>query len=116
MDKNAALTLKRAAEVAGVSRDTIKRRNAAGEFPNAYQDERGTWMIPEQDLARAGIEARSGKDEASSGRLRDLEQQLELTRTQRDAEKALREAAEQNAADLRLSLQLIAKREQLGNA
>jgi hypothetical protein len=54
-ERTIAFTLKQAAEEAGVSRDTIKRRNAAGEFPNAYQDHRGVWMIPLTDLLAAGL-------------------------------------------------------------
>jgi hypothetical protein len=47
-------TIAQAAEACGVSRDTIKRRRAAGAFPNAEQDG-GAWLIPLADLLAAGL-------------------------------------------------------------
>jgi hypothetical protein len=119
MDNRPAFTLKRAAEEAGVSRDTIKRRNAAGEFPNAYQDSRGAWMIPITDLIAVGLgpKPRQGDTEQpqqlaldvpqDNDRVRDLEQQLEVARVQLESERALREAAERGASDLRMALRII---------
>ncbi|MGY2084858.1 helix-turn-helix domain-containing protein [Blastococcus sp. SYSU DS0539] len=51
-------TLKEAAEACGVSRDTVKRRLADGQFPGAVKDdgESGAWRIPLVDLVQAGLE------------------------------------------------------------
>ncbi|MDH2415291.1 hypothetical protein [Nocardioides sp. CER19] len=55
---DAALTFKEAAEAAGCSVDTIKRRHQGGTFPHVFQDagdKRGTWLIPVTDLVAAGL-------------------------------------------------------------
>jgi hypothetical protein len=51
-----ALTYAEAAELTGVSADTIERDRKKGRYPNAYQDasRRNTWMIPVGDLVAAG--------------------------------------------------------------
>ncbi len=43
----------------GVSLSTIKRKRVAGDFPNAEQDEHGTWLIPVEDLLGAGLHLNS---------------------------------------------------------
>jgi len=48
-------TLREAAEACGVSRDTIKRRNAAGRFPGAQRDDAGAWLVPLADLLADGL-------------------------------------------------------------
>ena len=48
-------TIAQAAEACGVSRDTIKRRRAAGAFPNAVL-EGGAWAVPLADLLAAGLQ------------------------------------------------------------
>lgn len=47
-------TFSEAAKLTRTSRSTIKRRHAAGSFPNAEQDETGTWVIPIGDLPPLG--------------------------------------------------------------
>lgn len=51
--------LAKAAEMTGVSLSTIKRKRAAGAFPNAEQDAHGTWLIPVEDLLGAGLHINS---------------------------------------------------------
>lgn len=54
------LTIKAAAEACAVSRDTIKRRLRANQFPNASRaparsGRSAPWLIPVSDLAEAGL-------------------------------------------------------------
>lgn len=53
--KGWALTMSEAAEQCVVSRSTIRRRQEAGDFPNAYKDGEGAWRIPIRDLQLAGL-------------------------------------------------------------
>lgn len=46
--------MSKAAKMAGVSLSTIKRKRAAGAFPNAQQADTGVWLIPVEDLLGAG--------------------------------------------------------------
>ena len=48
-------TQKGAARACGVALNTIKRRRAAGAFPNAVSDDAGIWRIPLADLLAAGL-------------------------------------------------------------
>lgn len=51
-----AFTQRHAAQVCGVSYETIKRRRLAGDFPGAYQQGgRGDWRIPLDDLLASGL-------------------------------------------------------------
>lgn len=53
-----AYTLREAARICGVSRDTMKRRLAEGVFPNAWRDDAeigAAWKIPIADLLNAGL-------------------------------------------------------------
>lgn len=58
------LTVTEAARASGEDRRTIRRRLDGGEFPNAYRDtgsqgpESGAWLIPVEDLLRAGLTLR----------------------------------------------------------
>jgi hypothetical protein len=116
MTERPSWTIARAAEECNVSRDTIKRRRAAGAFPNAYQDASKTWMIPITDLLAAGFQPtmHKGTDPVqepsapdASTMHEDLKRQVELLEVKLSAEKQLREAAERNAADLRQSLRML---------
>lgn len=59
------LTVTEAARASGVDRRAIRRRLDSGEFPNAYRDvgsqgpETGPWLIPVEDLLRAGLTLRA---------------------------------------------------------
>lgn len=55
MARRPLLTFNEAAEAAGVSRDTIKRRHRAGAFPGAERDDRGAWRVPTAELIAAGF-------------------------------------------------------------
>lgn len=59
--------LTEAAKLTGTSRSTIKRRLAAGDFPNATKDEDGTWRFSPGDLLAAGLKLRTP---AADGRSR----------------------------------------------
>lgn len=50
------LTLTQAARQCGVSRSALRRALDGGRFPGAAQsdDDRGTWLVPVQDLVAAG--------------------------------------------------------------
>jgi hypothetical protein len=119
MTERPAWTLSRAAEECGVSRDTLKRRRAAGEFPNAYMDTRGKWLIPVNDLLAAGFKP-GGRPlvqedtapvhapvQTPDSQANELLQQVQLLQVQLDAERNMRHAAERNAEDLRLALRMI---------
>lgn len=79
------LTINAAAEMCGVSRDTVKRRLASGAFPNAIRVQgpgpRGPWRIPELDLRAAGL---LSERPAPDGDLEpaELRLQLAIARTQ----------------------------------
>jgi hypothetical protein len=51
-----AFSYAEAADLTGVSADTIERDRKKGRYPGAYQDasRRNTWMIPVGDLVAAG--------------------------------------------------------------
>lgn len=101
-------TLTEAAQATGTSRSTIKRKLAAGEFPDAAKDADGVWRFSPGDLLAAGLKLRTpadagrsrrddedqGDDEAAEllDRIADLERLLTIERVRR-------ESAEQVAAE-----------------
>lgn len=50
-----ALTIQQAATACSVDPTTVKRRLNRGQFPTAYKDSGGRWMIPTADLLAAGL-------------------------------------------------------------
>jgi hypothetical protein len=52
-----------------VSRDTIKRRHAAGAFPSAFKDEAGAWRVPIEDLLAAELHPGAPSPAASGNAL-----------------------------------------------
>lgn len=99
--------LTEAARLTGTSRSTIKRKLAAGEFPNATKGEDNAWRFSPGDLLAAGLKLRTpaevarnrddedqADDEAAEllDRIADLERLLTIERVRR-------EAAEQVAAE-----------------
>lgn len=100
--------MSQAAQMAGVSVSTIKRRRVAGDFPNAVQDDNGTWLIPVEDLLAAGLhlnrpeppqvtdpgqsQVTQGSDPGLIARVSELERLLAVS-------EAHRAAAEQLAAE-----------------
>lgn len=106
-----------------MSRDTIKRRRIAGAFPNAYQGERGAWLIPITDLLAAGFQPTMSKPDepqqldveperaavnpGRDDRVTELEHQNELLRVQLESQTQLRAMADQVADDLRRSLRML---------
>lgn len=100
--------LTEAAKLTGTSRSTIKRKLAAGDFPNATKDEDGTWRFSPGDLLAAGLKLRTPADAAGRSRRDDEDQDdeaAELLDRISDLERLLtiervrREAAEQVAAE-----------------
>ncbi|WP_425475615.1 helix-turn-helix transcriptional regulator [Nocardioides tweenelious] len=59
MQSESDVSISDASEIAGVSRDTIKRRLAAGDFPGARRSigpgPGGPWRIPIDDIKAAGL-------------------------------------------------------------
>jgi hypothetical protein len=53
MSTERLVTRKEAGRLCGCSVDSIRRRQAEGDFPNARLDD-GAWMIPVSDLVAAG--------------------------------------------------------------
>lgn len=99
--------LTEAAKLTGTSRSTIKRKLAAGEFPNATKGEDNAWRFSPGDLLAAGLQLRSPADAGRSrrddedqdddvaellDRIADLDRLLTIERVRR-------EAAEQVAAE-----------------
>lgn len=58
------LTLTAAARQCGVSRSALRRALDGGRFPGAVQseDDRGTWLVPVQDLVAAGYLSEQSAD------------------------------------------------------
>lgn len=58
------LTLTQAARQCGVSRSALRRALDGGRFPGAAQsdDDRGTWLVPVQDLVAAGYLSEQSAD------------------------------------------------------
>lgn len=110
--RGAALTLSEAAEACGVSRSTIRRRQA--EFEHAYQDQTGSWRVPVSDLLGAGLKLRprpvtaltqpvtAPSDRAQNG----AEQaRIDALTAELAAERVARQIAEARVTDLRANLE-----------
>ena len=82
--------LTEAAKLTGTSRSTMKRKLAAGEFPNATKDEDGTWRFSPGDLLAAGLKLRTPADEAGCSRRDDEDQDDEAAEREKRAETAER--------------------------
>jgi hypothetical protein len=95
----AALTYSEAAELIGVSPDTIERDRKAGRYPTAYRDDarRGAWVVPVADLVSAGrLPASAVADVQTelaglreSRKVRELTEELIRLRAELDAAHAL---------------------------
>jgi hypothetical protein len=91
-------------QMTGVSRSTVKRKLAAGAFPNAVQDEHGAWLVSVSDLLAAGLSLVPGPARVAaatpvvrtsepaqpapvdqSNRVADLERDLAIERARREA-------------------------------
>lgn len=105
-------TMSEAAERAGVSRSTIRRRVEAGDFTNATKDDEGVWRIPVEDLLAAGftlsrpaeVEAEtqtppSERAQVEAEELAELRREVVELRARVEVERAQRQAAEQVAAE-----------------
>jgi len=79
----AVLTYAEAAELTGVSPDTIERDRKADRYPGAHRDEsrRGAWVVPVTDLVTAGRLPASAVAEVESALvgLRESRRVRELT-------------------------------------
>lgn len=60
------LTLTAAAGATGLHRRTLRRRLDGGDFPNAYRDPHGQWLVPITDLLGAGLTVTAPTVEPSS--------------------------------------------------
>ena len=108
-------TQKGAARACGVALNTIKRRRAAGAFPNAISDDNGVWRIPLADLLAAGLNPGHPTDPEpapqATDTATDLEVRLAVTQVQlveRERAHTAEQAAAQREADaLRAQLRQI---------
>lgn len=116
MAERPSFTLTEAAERCGVSISTMKRRQAQGDFPNAWKDSRRRWRVPVPDLLAAGLslsqpvtqEAPEPEAPASDdAELVELREQLKRERQNR--QKAEEQAAlyRDRVADLKHSLDVV---------
>jgi hypothetical protein len=95
----AELTYAEAAELIGVSQDTIERDRKAGLYPSAYRDaaRRGAWVVPVADLVSAKRLAASAVADVETGlaglresrKVRELNEQLIRLSVELDAAHAL---------------------------
>lgn len=96
-----------AADLCGVSLDTIKRRRKAGSLPHTRQrpgDANGAWEIPLDDLVNAGLyELTPDGVDAADQTIREVRDDRELrdVRAELIRERAEREAQEQLLTELR---------------
>ena len=110
-------TQKGAARACGVALNTIKRRRAAGAFPNAISDDNGVWRIPLADLLAAGLnpghptDPEPAPEATDTDTATDLEVRLAVTQVQlveRERAHTAEQAAAQREADaLRAQLRQI---------
>lgn len=96
------LTIREAADAAGVSQRTVRRRVAAGAFPGAAKDETdpfGPWTIPVEDLLAAGFTLYAPTPEAPALSTQVDDAEVAHLRAELDLERVRRQAAEAIAAD-----------------
>lgn len=110
-------TLREAEERCGVSRSTLKRRLAAGDFPNAYKTSQGQWRIPVNDLIGAGYQpgAVDWDEEPEEpapattppDRVTELEHELAQERLRRASAEQLAQERQDRIADLQQAMRLL---------
>ena len=118
-------TLTKAQEMTGASRSTLRRRLAAGSFPNAVNTGKtGAWEIPVSDLLAAGLRVgapAAGWDLLSergpgttvssppglAERVAELEQALAVEQTRRAAAEQLAEERAGRVSDLQTALRML---------
>lgn len=118
------VTLSKAAELAGVSHSTVKRRHRAGAFPNAEQDDTGAWTVPIGDLLTAGFtltgpppakdqvhpDVPLGPDPGLLVELADLRRLLALETVRREAAEQIAEEREKRARTAERALLMLEAR------
>jgi hypothetical protein len=110
-------TLTEAEAVTGASRSTLRRRLREGAFPSAAQGPDGTWRVPVEDLLAAGLRVNApdqGQDQGQTpvsdqprDRVAELEQELALERSQRQAAEQLAAERAERIVDLRNALRML---------
>lgn len=110
-------TLREAEERCGVSRSTLKRRLAAGDFPNAYKTSQGQWRIPVNDLIGAGYQPGAvdwgeqpeepAPAAAPPDRVTELEHELAQERLRRASAEQLAQERQDRIADLQQAMRLL---------
>ncbi len=86
-----SLTYQEVIDQCGISRSTLKRRVAAGEFPNRWQenpdDPRSPWRIPVEDLLAVDLSPGkpSGPDEVEEAPVDERARTRTVTEAQWDA-------------------------------
>ena len=117
MSTPAALTLAEIANQSEVSLSTLRRKQRAGEFPDAFKDDGGRWRVPVTNLHVAGIKLTPQRNHerqeapapeaAERSEVMDLRYQVKLLETELRAEKQKNELLSQSLADLRTALRAI---------
>jgi excisionase family DNA binding protein len=106
--RNAAVTIQEAAQLLGVSQDTIRRRIRADQYPNAFMaGSPRAWQIPLSELGEIDVEAGTpavSGDPCEALRMRIL--QLERALGEARSLEAVVEAQREHISDLRKLLDL----------
>lgn len=113
MSDRMSLTIAQAAEAAGVSTRTLRRRLHDGSFPGAKRGDAPSdpWMIPVEDLLAAGFRLNTsgpeGEAQAPAGLYAgalELQQKVASLEAELAVERARREGAEDLLAEVRAHL------------
>jgi len=117
MSTQAALTLADIAAQSEVSMSTLRRKQRAGEFPDAFKDDGGRWRVPVSNLHAAGIkltpQLNHERAEApapaapDAGEVVELRHRVKLLEAEVRAEREKNELLTQSLADLRSALRAI---------
>lgn len=108
-----SISIAEAAQLSGVSDDTIRRRINAGKLPGAYRDGPSTsaqWRIPVEALVAAGLcepETIDQLDDRLNPNVARLQVQLAELRAELLTERIRRESAERMFADSTVEVQYL---------
>lgn len=117
MSTQAALTLADISAQSGVSLSTLRRKQRAGEFPEAFKDDGGRWRVPVSDLHAAGVRLTPALNhehipEPETAAVEpvevvELRHRVKLLEAQLQAEQEKNDLLSQSLADLRSALRAI---------
>lgn len=117
MSTQAALTLADISAQSGVSLSTLRRKQRAGELPEAFKDDGGRWRVPVSDLHAAGVRLTPALNhehlpEPETAAVEpvevvELRHRVKLLEAQLQAEQEKNDLLSQSLADLRSALRAI---------